>query len=117
MDIDCDFVDSEAWVGNEMDGRLKWLRENDPVYWSEKSGLWMITGYRDAEFISKHQEIFTSEFGIRPGTDILAGRPAGGALLPCTMRMRIVRVCVRRRVRVRVRVRLRGSSGVRFRVG
>ena len=73
MDIDSDFVDSEAWVGNEMDGRLKWLRENDPVYWSEKSGLWMITGYRDAEFISKHQEIFTSEFGIRPGTDILAG--------------------------------------------
>jgi cytochrome P450 family 142 subfamily A polypeptide 1 len=56
-----------------MDERTAWLRENDPIYWSEESGLWIISKYRDAEFISKHQEIFTSEFGIRPGTPIIAG--------------------------------------------
>ena len=53
--------------------RMKWMRGNDPIYWSEESGLWIISKYRDAEFVSKHQEIFTSELGIRPGTGILAG--------------------------------------------
>ena len=74
MEIDCTFLQSDPWAkSDEMDERLKWLRENDPIYWSEKSGLWIITKYRDAEFISKHQEFFTSEHGIRPGTDTMAG--------------------------------------------
>jgi cytochrome P450 family 142 subfamily A polypeptide 1 len=73
MEIDCDFVESRSWTGSQMAERMKWMRENDPVYWSQESGLWIISRYRDAEFISKHQEIFTSEFGIRPGTGIIAG--------------------------------------------
>ncbi len=73
MEIDCDFTSSDSWAGEEMAGRMKWLRENDPVFWSEKSGFWIITKYRDLEFISKNQEVFTSEFGIRPGSDVVAG--------------------------------------------
>ncbi len=73
MQVDCDFVESGSWTGSEMAERTRWMRENDPVYWSEASGFWIITRYRDAELVSKNQEVFTSEFGIRPGTDILAG--------------------------------------------
>jgi cytochrome P450 len=73
MNIDCAFVESDSWAEPEMMERLKWLRENDPVYWSQESGMWIIAGYRDAEFVSKNQEIFTSEFGIRPGTETMAG--------------------------------------------
>jgi cytochrome P450 family 142 subfamily A polypeptide 1 len=85
MEIDCDFVKADSWAETGMDERMKWLRENDPVFWSERTGLWIIAGYRDLEFISKNQEIFTSEFGIRPGTDIMAsfideGEPRHGIL-------------------------------------
>ncbi|MAG33931.1 MAG: cytochrome P450 [Deltaproteobacteria bacterium] len=73
MEIDCNFMDSAAWAGPEMPERMKWMRENDPVYWSEKANLWIISRYRDGEFVSKNQEIFTSEFGIRPGSDTMAG--------------------------------------------
>ena len=73
MEIDCNFVQSDPWAGNAMAERMKWLRENDPIFWSEQTGLWIIAKYRDAEFISKNQEIFTSELGIRPGSDVMAG--------------------------------------------
>ncbi len=71
--IDCDFVESKSWTGDQMSERMRWMRENDPVFWSEETGIWIISKYNDAEFVSKHQEIFTSEFGIRPGTGIIAG--------------------------------------------
>ena len=56
-----------------MTERLTVLREEEPIYWSEESEIWIITRYRDLEFISKHQEFFTSEFGIRAGTSVKAG--------------------------------------------
>jgi cytochrome P450 family 142 subfamily A polypeptide 1 len=73
MEIDCDFVKADSWAETGMDERMKWLRENDPVFWSERTGLWIIAGYRDLEFISK------------PGTDIMAsfideGEPRHGIL-------------------------------------
>jgi len=73
MRIDCNFTEAEPWAGSEMVERMRWLRENDPVYWSGETGIWIITRYKDAQFISKNQEVFTSEFGIRPGTGIIAG--------------------------------------------
>jgi cytochrome P450 family 142 subfamily A polypeptide 1 len=73
MEVDCNFVESDSWADPEMAERLRWIRENDPVYWSKKTGLWIIAGYRDLERISKNQEVFTSEFGIRPGSDVMAG--------------------------------------------
>ena len=38
MDVDVDFNHAGSW-GPEMRDRLEWLRENDPVFWSEKSNL------------------------------------------------------------------------------
>jgi len=65
MDMDIEFLASENW-GPEMDARLAWLREHDPVHWSEKDQLWVVTRFEDVAYVSKHQELFTSEHGVRP---------------------------------------------------
>jgi cytochrome P450 family 142 subfamily A polypeptide 1 len=66
VDVDVSYVDSANWDETEMRERFRWLRENDPVYWSEKDQLWIITKHDDVEHISKHQKIFTSAEGVRP---------------------------------------------------
>ena len=65
-DVDISYVDSPNWVEADMRERFRWLRENDPVYWSEKDQLWVVTRHDDVEYVSKHQEIFTSAMGVRP---------------------------------------------------
>ncbi|MEN8160395.1 MAG: cytochrome P450 [Myxococcota bacterium] len=65
-DVDISYVDSTNWDEGEMRERFRWLRENDPVYWSEKDQLWIITKHDDVEHVSKHQELFTSAEGVRP---------------------------------------------------
>ena len=64
--IDVAYTDSANWNESDMRARFDWLRENDPVYWSEKDQLWVVTKHADVEYISKHQEIFTSAMGVRP---------------------------------------------------
>jgi len=66
VDIDVAYTDSANWDEADMRARFAWLRDNDPVYWSEKDQLWVITKHADVEYISKHQEIFTSAMGVRP---------------------------------------------------
>ncbi|MFQ5512964.1 MAG: cytochrome P450 [Myxococcota bacterium] len=66
MNLDIDFLDSANWDAS-MDARWGWLRHNDPVHWSEKSQLWVITRYEEVSYVSKHQELFTSAEGVRPG--------------------------------------------------
>ncbi|MGI9591071.1 MAG: cytochrome P450 [Myxococcota bacterium] len=65
-DVDISYADSSNWVEDDMRERFRWLRDNDPVYWSEKDQLWVITRHEDVEYVSKHQEIFTSAMGVRP---------------------------------------------------
>ncbi len=72
MNVDCNFVDPANWVSG-MSERLKWLRENDPVYWSEQTELWIITKFDDASAISKNQELYTSAHGVRPKAGIRIG--------------------------------------------
>ena len=43
MKIDVNYLDSNTWVEQDMRERFRWLRENDPVYWSEKDEIWVIT--------------------------------------------------------------------------
>jgi cytochrome P450 family 142 subfamily A polypeptide 1 len=69
MKIDVNYLDSKTWVEEDMRERFLWLRENDPVYWSERDQIWVITKYRDVAYCSKHQELFTSAEGV------LAGNP------------------------------------------
>ncbi len=66
MDVNVDYLAAETWDGT-MHERMKWLRENDPVYWSEKNQLWVISKFDDVSYISKNHRSFCSGNGVRPG--------------------------------------------------
>jgi cytochrome P450 family 142 subfamily A polypeptide 1 len=72
MQIDVRYLASENWDAR-MTERLRWLRENDPVHWSEADDLWLVTKYEDVVYVSKHQEIFSSAFGVRPSNPAKIG--------------------------------------------
>ena len=72
VDVDVEYLASASW-DPEMPARLRWLRENDPIHWSEKDGLWLVTRFADVSAVSKHQELFTSADGVRPGNGIKIG--------------------------------------------
>jgi cytochrome P450 family 142 subfamily A polypeptide 1 len=72
QDVDVAYVSGPSW-DDQMLERLRWLRENDPVRWSEKDDLWLISRFDDVTYISKHQEIFTSSEGVRPQNPIKIG--------------------------------------------
>jgi cytochrome P450 family 142 subfamily A polypeptide 1 len=66
MNVDVEYLGSQSWDA-EMPARLRWLRENDPVRWSEADRLWLVARYDDVERVSKDQDLFTSGLGVRPG--------------------------------------------------
>jgi cytochrome P450 family 142 subfamily A polypeptide 1 len=72
MEIDVAYLASENWDA-QMTERLRWLRENDPVRWSENDDLWLVTRFEDVVYVSKHQEIFSSAFGVRPSNPARIG--------------------------------------------
>ena len=65
MDIDVSYLAAPSW-DPRMKDRLRWLQDNEPVYWSEADELWVITRFADVSYVSKHQELFTSAEGVRP---------------------------------------------------
>ncbi len=73
MDVDVAYTESPNWDENKMLERFAWLRENDPVHWSEKDELWLIANFEDVSYVSKHQEIFTSAQGVRPTIPVKIG--------------------------------------------
>jgi cytochrome P450 family 142 subfamily A polypeptide 1 len=66
IDVDVAYLDPASWDA-DMPERTRWLRENDPVHWSEKDGCWIVSKYEDVAYASKHQDLFTSEHGVRLG--------------------------------------------------
>ncbi len=66
MDLNVEFLASQNWDERMLE-RMKWLRENDPVHWSDKDQVWLISKFEDVSYVSKHQELFTSAHGVRPG--------------------------------------------------
>jgi cytochrome P450 family 142 subfamily A polypeptide 1 len=72
MDIDVEYLASNSW-DERMPERMRWLRENDPVHWSEKDGLWILSKFEDIAAVSKNQELFTSAEGVRPGNPTKIG--------------------------------------------
>ena len=66
LSADANYVDINLWSGDEIYKKLTKLRDEDPIYWSEQTELWMITGYEEAEYVSKNQQIVTSAEGVRP---------------------------------------------------
>jgi cytochrome P450 family 142 subfamily A polypeptide 1 len=69
---DIAFAKSPSWDPSIHEA-FRWLRANDPVYWSEKDQLWVITCYEDVTAISKNQPLFTSGEGVRPGPPMKLG--------------------------------------------
>ncbi|QFG00387.1 cytochrome P450 [Psychrobacillus glaciei] len=81
-----DLMNLDLFELEEADDALKYLRENEPVYWNsvgETKGFWSITRYNDIVDIWKNFEYFTSEKGnmLR-----LFGNedPAGGKMMVVT---------------------------------
>jgi cytochrome P450 family 142 subfamily A polypeptide 1 len=66
-DIDVAYLDPASWDPKQMAERMRWLRRHDPVHWSEKDGCWVLAKYDDVAYVSKHQDLFTSEHGVRLG--------------------------------------------------
>jgi len=64
--IDVDFSHSSAWDETIHD-RTRWLRENAPVFWSEKTNAWIVTTFADVVHVSKNNDIFCSGQGVLPG--------------------------------------------------
>jgi cytochrome P450 family 142 subfamily A polypeptide 1 len=66
MKIDIDFSQASSWNA-EMPERMRWLRENAPVYWSEKTQAFILSRFDDVVHVSKNHETFCSGEGVLPG--------------------------------------------------
>jgi len=64
--IDTDYGNAAAWTA-EMPERTRWLRENAPVFWSEKTEAYIVTRFEDVVHASKHNDVFCSGEGVLPG--------------------------------------------------
>jgi len=72
MEPNVDYTGAKAW-DHTMHDRMRWLRENAPVYWSGKSNLWVVSKYDDVCHVSKNHKTFCSGFGVRPGNPVKLG--------------------------------------------
>jgi cytochrome P450 family 142 subfamily A polypeptide 1 len=52
---------------------MKWLRANEPVFWSEKSQLFIVSKFDDISTISKNSALYCSGEGILPGITVRQG--------------------------------------------
>ena len=64
VDPNVDYLDSLAW-DDAMPERTAWLRDNAPVYWAEKSNVFVVSRFEDVVAVSKDQKLFTSGQGVR----------------------------------------------------
>lgn len=63
---DIDFAAAESW-NSEMPERLRRQRAEAPVFWSEKTGAFVLTRFDDVVYVSKNNETFCSGRGVLPG--------------------------------------------------
>jgi cytochrome P450 family 142 subfamily A polypeptide 1 len=69
MDIDVDFSLASSW-NSELPERLRWLRENEPVFWSEKTDHFILSCYQEVMSVSKDSKLFCSGDGVLPDSRI-----------------------------------------------
>ena len=69
IDVNVDFLEAETW-DETMRERMRWLRENDPVHWSERSRLWVVSRFEDVNYVSKNHQLFYAGEGVRPGNPV-----------------------------------------------
>jgi cholest-4-en-3-one 26-monooxygenase len=66
LEIDIDFSQASSW-NREMPARTRWLRENAPIFWSEKTQAFILSRYDDVVHVSKNHDVFCSGEGVLPG--------------------------------------------------
>lgn len=69
LQVQTEFLASSSWDA-EMAEKLRWLRQHEPVHWSEKDQLWVVTRFEDVVHVSKDQTTFTSAHGTRPNNPV-----------------------------------------------
>ena len=71
---DFDYGKSDFWTWDQpMYDHLRWLRENEPVRWSEKSELWVVSRFEEVNYASKNNEKFCSGQGVLPSNPAKLG--------------------------------------------
>jgi cytochrome P450 family 142 subfamily A polypeptide 1 len=83
-EVNVAYLDPASWDSRMLE-RMRWLRRNDPVRWSEKDDCFLVSKFEDVSYASKHQNLFTSEHGVRLGNTpkiglIDEGEPRHGKL-------------------------------------
>jgi cytochrome P450 family 142 subfamily A polypeptide 1 len=63
-----DSIVSGAFWGRNPQGELRWMREQDPVYWDEEGGVWGVARYDHIKEIESDPATFSNAGGIRPDT-------------------------------------------------
>ena len=63
-----DSIVSGAFWGRNPHAELRWLRENDPVYWDADGGVWGVTKYDHIKEVESDPATFSNAGGIRPDT-------------------------------------------------
>ncbi len=64
---DYDYGKSGFWTWDDrMWDQLRWLRQNDPVHWSDATGMFILTCFDEVSYVSKHNELFCSGQGVLP---------------------------------------------------
>ena len=69
MEIDVDFSHASSWNSKTAD-RMRWLRENEPVFWSEKTNAFILSCYPEVMSVSKDSKLFCSGDGVLPDARI-----------------------------------------------
>ena len=65
---------SPFWTWDDaMWEHMRWLRENDPVHWSEPDQMFVLSTFEDVAYVSKHHKIFCSGEGVIPGNPARLG--------------------------------------------
>jgi len=70
-----DLLDPEIFARNDFWSTLAWLRTHDPVHRHPESdgpGFWAVTRHRDIVDVYAHQEVFSSRYGMRLGSNAQA---------------------------------------------
>ncbi|MBP1684518.1 MAG: cytochrome [Deltaproteobacteria bacterium] len=70
--MNLNLLDPELYQGDPHP-TFAWLRQNEPVRWDARHGVWLITKYADVVYVSKNHELFCSGQGIRPNSNRKAG--------------------------------------------
>jgi cytochrome P450 family 142 subfamily A polypeptide 1 len=48
----------------------RWLRAHAPVYWDAKNEIWIVSKYREVEYVSRNPQLFCSGHGVTPDADL-----------------------------------------------